>query len=162
MHTRSIRQRFTAAFGALIVLSLLTIPATANHSWGKYHVARPTTLTTNDPIPLNVGDNVNATWDPYLDTAISDWHASGTINLKIDLKEVPGGAGNDCVPTLERVEVCNAAYGTNGWLGIAQIWVTKFHITQGTAKMNDTYFNTASYNTPAWRQLVMCQEIAHD
>ena len=28
--------------------------------------------------------------------------------------------------------------------------------------MNDTYFNTAQYNTPAWRRLVMCQEIAHD
>ena len=28
--------------------------------------------------------------------------------------------------------------------------------------MNDTYFNKALYNTPAWRRLVMCQEIAHD
>lgn len=28
--------------------------------------------------------------------------------------------------------------------------------------MNDTYFNTPTYNTPAWRRLVMCQEIAHD
>jgi hypothetical protein len=27
--------------------------------------------------------------------------------------------------------------------------------------MNDTYFNTASYNTPAWKRLVMCQEVAH-
>ena len=27
--------------------------------------------------------------------------------------------------------------------------------------MNDTYFNTATYNTPAWRRLVMCQEVAH-
>ena len=36
------------------------------------------------------------------------------------------------------------------------------HITQAVAKMNDTYFNTATYNSPAWRRLVMCQEIAHD
>ncbi|HZO26624.1 MAG TPA: hypothetical protein VFH48_11625 [Chloroflexota bacterium] len=27
--------------------------------------------------------------------------------------------------------------------------------------MNDSYFNTVSYNSPAWRRLVMCQEIAH-
>ncbi len=27
--------------------------------------------------------------------------------------------------------------------------------------MNDTYFNAAPYNTPEWRQLVMCQEVAH-
>jgi hypothetical protein len=40
--------------------------------------------------------------------------------------------------------------------------VNGVHITQGTAKMNDTYFTTSAYNTPAWRRLVMCQEIAHD
>jgi hypothetical protein len=59
------------------------------------------------------------------------------------------------------VEVCATNYGKNGWLGLASIWVSGSHITQGTAKMNDSYFNTATYNTPAWRQLVMCQEIAH-
>ena len=32
---------------------------------------------------------------------------------------------------------------------------------QGTVKLNDTYFNTATYNTPAWRNLVMCQEVGH-
>lgn len=59
------------------------------------------------------------------------------------------------------MEVCNAAYGSNGWLGIASIWVKGDHITQGTVKMNDTYFNTATYNTSAWRQFVVCQEIGH-
>jgi hypothetical protein len=28
--------------------------------------------------------------------------------------------------------------------------------------MNDSYFNTATYNKPEWRRLVVCQEIAHD
>ena len=27
--------------------------------------------------------------------------------------------------------------------------------------MNDTYFNTAQDNTPAWRNLVVCQEVGH-
>jgi hypothetical protein len=27
--------------------------------------------------------------------------------------------------------------------------------------MNDTYFNRSTYNTPAWRNLVMCQEVGH-
>ena len=68
-----------------------------------------------------------------------------------------------CLPTAGRIEVCNAAYGTNGWLGIAQIWVSSgSHITQATTRVNDTYFNQAFYNTSAWRQMVMCQEIAHD
>ena len=27
--------------------------------------------------------------------------------------------------------------------------------------MNDTYFNSATYNTPVWRQFVVCQEVGH-
>jgi hypothetical protein len=48
-------------------------------------------------------------------------------------------------------------------LGVAQIWTSRgSHIVQATTKVNDTYFNMPQYNTPAWRRLVMCQEIAHD
>ena len=53
------------------------------------------------------------------------------------------------------------AYGNNGWLGIAQIWASGSHITQGVVKLNDTYFNTPTYDTGSWRQFVMCQEIGH-
>ena len=28
-------------------------------------------------------------------------------------------------------------------------------------KVNDSYFNTTKYNTPPWRNLVMCQEVGH-
>src|SRR4030095_6084444 len=59
------------------------------------------------------------------------------------------------------VEVCNGSYGNNGWLGIAQIWVSGKHITQGSVRLNDTYFDTPKYNTDAWRQLVVCQEVGH-
>ena len=42
-------------------------------------------------------------------------------------------------------QVCNSSYGNNGWLGLASINLTGgTHITQGSAKMNDTYFNTAT------------------
>ena len=27
--------------------------------------------------------------------------------------------------------------------------------------MNDTYFSTTTYNKPAWKQLVVCQEVGH-
>lgn len=87
---------------------------------------------------------------------MSDWTQSDVL----DLTKVVGGARN-CRPTSGRVEVCNKSYGQNGWLGIASIWVGGSHITQGTVKLNDTYFNTATYNTPAWRNLVMCQEVGH-
>ena len=52
-------------------------------------------------------------------------------------------------PTAGRMEVCNGSYGSTGWLGIAQIWLTSgSHITQATTKLNDTYFDTPAYNTP--------------
>jgi hypothetical protein len=126
----------------------------ASHSWGTYHWAR----STNE-LSLNVGDNCNSTWDPYLVEAIGDWNGSPDIQLT----KVPGGTRpKNCKATAGRIEVCNERYGRNGWLGIAQIWVSGSHITQGVAKMNDSYFNSAPYNTPAWRRLVMCQEVAHD
>ncbi len=126
----------------------------ADHSWGPYHWAR-----TANPLTLDVGDNVSSAWDDYLDEAISDWGQSSVI----DLTKVAGGGGKSCRPTTGRIEVCSRKYGNNGWLGLAQIWITAGeHITQATTKVNDTYFNTSTYNTPAWRRLVMCQEIGHD
>jgi len=127
--------------------------ASADHSWGNYHWAR-----TSNPFTLKIGDNVTSAWDPYLNEAISDWSASSVL----DLTKVTGQSNpKNCRATPGRVEVCNSKYGNNGWLGIASIWISGSHITQGVGKMNDTYFSTATYNTPAWRRLVMCQEIAH-
>lgn len=47
-------------------------------------------------------------------------------------------------------------------MGLAQIWVSGGeHIVQGITKVNDTYFNIPTYNTTAWKNLVMCQEVGH-
>lgn len=134
------------------VLAFATI-ATASHSWGAYHFAR-----TANPSNLQLGDNVSGVWDSYLTTTSTMWNASTVLSTTVVL-----GQSNvkNCRPTLGRVEVCNKAYGSNGWLGIASISVNGAHITQGTVKLNDTYFNTTKYNTPAWRQFVMCQEVGH-
>lgn len=126
----------------------------ANHSWGSYHWG-----TTTGVVTLKTGDNVDSRWDAYLDKAIVDWNTSAVI----ELVEVPGSTSpKSCRPTAGRIEACNARYGNTGWLGIAQIWASGSHITQAITKLNDTYFDTATYNTPAWRQMVTCQEIAHD
>jgi hypothetical protein len=77
---------------------------------------------------------------------------------------VPGqSARRPCKATQGQDEICNNTYGNTGWLGVATIWLASgtLHITQGTVKVNDTYFNTSTYNTPAWRNLVMCQEVGH-
>jgi len=126
--------------------------AKADHAWGEYHWAR-----TSNPFTLQLGDNVSGTWDSYLQTASSDWSLSDVLDTTI----TAGLAGKNCRATAGRAEICAKKYGYNGWLGIAQIWVSGDHITQGVVKMNDTYFNTSKYNSSAWRNLVMCQEIGH-
>jgi hypothetical protein len=142
-----------SALALLLALVAFSPAAQANHSWGKYHWAR-----TSNPFTLKLGDNVSSTWDSYLGTTSTDWTKSTVLNTTV----VPSQKDpTTCRPTSGRVEVCNAAYGTNGWLGVAQIWVSRRHIVQGTTKVNDTYFNRANYNTPAWRNLVMCQEVGH-
>jgi len=151
------------AKAVLAVLALFVIIgaygiAQADHAWGKYHW----NLSTNDTLanPLKLGDNLSiAAWQEGLAGASFDWNASVLKNA------VAAGTSNaNCDPTLGQVEVCNGAYGENGWLGIAQIWVYRGkdgHIAQAIVKLNDTYFALPQYGTPAWKNFVMCQEVGH-
>jgi hypothetical protein len=136
-----------------------------NHTWAGYHWARQ---NNQNPFTLKVGDNVSTAWDSYLATTISDWSASDGSGVTLhpspgNLTKVAGGTNpKNCRATNGRVEVCNSTYGRNGWLGLAGISITGgTHITQGYVKLNDTYYNTQQYNTPAWRNLVSCQEVGH-
>ncbi len=146
-------------FGASLFLGILAATAglvgvaEADHAWGSYHWAR-----TANPFTLKLGDNVSSAWDERLRVASDDWSASPVLDTAV----ITGTKDpRKCSPTAGQVEVCNASYGNRGWLGIASIWASGNHITKGTVKLNDTYFNTAKYNTPEWRQFVMCQEIGH-
>ncbi|HEX6876384.1 MAG TPA: hypothetical protein VF165_12050 [Nocardioidaceae bacterium] len=149
------RTKLLAALASAVLVAIFTPGAAqASHSWNGYHWAR-----TSNPFTVQLGDNVDSKWDAYLATTSSDWSRSTVLDTTI----VAGSTRpRTCKATAGRVEVCNATYGSNGWLGIASISVTGgTHITQGTVKLNDTYFNTAQYNTPAWRNLVSCQEVGH-
>lgn len=144
-------------FISLIALLLVAGVAQANNSWGKYHW----NISTAESIasPLVLGDNLTTSlWGTALSGASLDWNASVLKN------QVIAGSNTACDPTLGGVEICNAEYGNNGWLGIAQVWVYRGrdgHIAQGLVKVNDTYFNTTQFNTEPWRNLVMCQEVGH-
>jgi hypothetical protein len=137
-----------------LTFTLIASTASATHSWGGYHWAR-----TANPFTLKLSDNVTSTWDAYLATTSSEWSHSTVLHTTI----VAGQANpKNCRPTVGQVAVCNSKYGNTGWLGIASISITGgTHITQGSVKVNDTYFSSATYNTPAWRNLVMCQEVGH-
>lgn len=145
-------------YGSVLLAFLFALQptiASADHSWGNYHWAR-----SSNPISLTLGDNVSGTWDSALVVATSDWNVSAVLQISI----VAGGTTpRRCSATAgtRRIEVCNSTYGQTGWLGVASISVSGSHITSGTVRLNDTYFNTSQYNTPAWRALVTCQEVGH-
>jgi len=140
----------------VIALAVVVLPVVtqATHSWNNYHWAR-----TSNPFTIKLGDNVSSTWDSYLATTSSDWSLSSVLDTVI----VDGSTRpRSCKAKSGQGEVCSAKYGNTGWLGIASIYLTSgSHISAGTVKVNDTYFNTSTYNTPAWRNLVMCQEVGH-
>lgn len=146
-------KKITFALSVILFVMFVASTAQANHSWGGYHWAR-----TANPLALKLGNDLATGWNSFLQTASSDW----TLSSVLDTTIVTGQSNpKNCRPTNGRVEVCNNKYGNTGWLGVAQIWVSGLHITQGAVKMNDTYFSTATYNNPAWKQFVVCQEIGH-
>jgi hypothetical protein len=150
MHVRAFA---VAAVSVLVFAVFGATPALASHSWGNYHWAR-----TANPFTLKLGDNVSGVWDTYLNQVSADWSRSTVLDTTI----VAGGTRpKPCKARSGRVEVCNGSYGNNGWLGIAQIWVSGGHIVQGVAKVNDYYFGLPAYNNASARRHVLCQEVGH-
>ena len=148
---------FKQRFPLILLLLTFALPGAsmADHAWGKYKW-KPSSI----PFNLDLGDNVNSDWDGHLLGASTDW----TVSTVLDTTVVPGSTTADplsCNPEAGNVQVCNAEYGNNNWLGLAQIYTRGFTIIAGLAKLNDTYYNTSTYDTPAWRRMVMCQEVAH-
>ncbi len=149
------RRIMLALVAVVLTGSVFVSTAAANHSWGGYHWAR-----TSNPFTVKLGNNLTGGWTSILGTSSLDWSQSTVLDTAIVAGQ---SAQRRCKPTSGQDEICNNTYGNNGWLGVATIWLasgTK-HITQGTVKVNDTYFNTATYNSTAWRNLVMCQEVGH-
>ena len=154
MSTRTLRS--IALLGSLVILAALPLTAEATHSWSTYHWAR-----TANPFTVKVIDSMTVDWDPKLVLAISDWNASSVLDVSRDGADDSLKARKRCPTVTGKVRACNANYGNNGWLGLAQIWLSGSHIVQGTAKMNDSYLASSSYS-PTNRQHVICQELGHD
>ncbi|MES2047802.1 MAG: hypothetical protein V4447_05340 [Pseudomonadota bacterium] len=152
---RKIFRRVALGVSVALACAALATVAQANHSWGGYHWAR-----TTNPFTLKIGDNLTtADWKSHMAQTSSDWNSG---NSPVITAIVGGTANKRCSMVAGTTQVCNGKYGNNGWLGLASINITGgVHITQGSAKMNDTYFVTAKYNNPNEREHVMCQEVAH-
>jgi hypothetical protein len=152
---------FAACAGLIFTAVVFVKVASASHRWSVYHWARTTTQFT-----LKLGNNMSASWQPFLFQASSDWNspvAAGWRGAQPLLTSVVAGQSNrHCSAVSGTTQVCNARYGNNGWLGLASIYISGGeHITRGTAKMNDTYFSLSTYNNPNEKQHVVCQEVAH-
>lgn len=155
--TSTINKAILIIAGLALLFAGFVAVANANNSWSKYHWDKSTADSVTSPLVL--GDNLTTTaWRSSLSGASSDWNVSVLKNQAV------AGNNTNCNTVLGQVEVCNDTYGNTGWLGIAQIWVYRGrdgHIGQALVKVNDTYFNMAKYNTSAWRNMVMCQEVGH-
>lgn len=166
------RVRFIASIAALGFVGVSS-HSLANHAWGTYHWGRAT-----NPFALQLGNNLSGSWPTYLTYAIEDWNTpenaalnSGDAASKLQpwtrgavvrTVLVKGTAGGNCNAVAGTTQVCNKTYGANGWLGLATVWMNSSgHILQGTAKMNDTYFNSSVYSNANEKRHVMCQEVAH-
>lgn len=148
------RRLITIAAG----LALLgTSTAVANHAWGNYHWAR-----TTSSFNLTLVDSVSTgAWDAALGAASTDWSKSTVLSTAIGSGATDKKTRQRCAAPTGQVRVCNHTYGNTGWLGVAGIYASGDHITKAYVKLNDTYFNTSTYNTPEWRRSVTCQEVGH-
>ena len=141
---------------ALLLTAALAVPAAADHSWGVYQWARTAT-----PFDLLVVDSVSAERQGAFDTSLTLWSMSSKLNNVVDSVADGSRTRKRCRMVKGQMRVCNANYGQNGWLGMATINIdSNGHITQGTAKVNDSY-DWYFVQYPGMDNHVMCQEIGH-
>jgi hypothetical protein len=143
------------AFALAVLVIVTAVPVFAGHAWSTYHWRR-TTAQVAPPVVMNL----TGSWPNYAARVMTDWNASGVIESPWSFGSI--SQRRRCTSATGQIEVCNDSYGQNGWLGIAGISLSGGHIVKGYTKLNDTYYATAKYNTPAWRRMVFCQEVGHD
>lgn len=146
--------RIAAVVLGVAAVATAALTANASHSWGNYHWGR-----TTQNFPLQVIDSNTSNWDDELGRTLTDWSASTAFNLSITSYDDSSKTRRRCAAVAGKIRSCNMAYGNNGWLGLASINISGDHITQGTAKMNDSY--SAQFASQDERNHVMCQEIGH-
>lgn len=148
------------AFSRSLVCCLGTVAAVASavpasalvQSWNGYKWSRTGNLA------IQLGNNLTGAWAPRLVPTATAWSAAKVI----DFVPVAGSATSSaCGPVYGTVQVCNSNYGANGWLGYASVWLSSSFIVQATVRLNDYYFGQAKYNTNAWRDMTICQEVGH-
>ena len=141
----------------MTALVVVATTAGAGHSWEGFHWAR-----SANPASLQIVDSLVGEWDSYLGPSVADWDRSGVLSLSTTAGADSLVDRTACLPIAGKIRVCNAKYADPTWLGLATVYLNGDHITQATAQVNDTWFDTDLYNDPAAKRHVLCQEIGHD
>ena len=140
-----------AAACAVIAGAMPADAALPAQSWNGYRWSR------TGPLVISLGNNLSPAWSTLLAPAATAWTAAQNIDLVV----AAGRSTSTCGGVYGTIQVCNGNYGANGWLGYANVWLASGFIVQATVRLNDYYFGLARYNTAAWRQQTICQEIGH-
>ena len=144
-----------------LAIAGISVTAYATHSWNNYHWARTSSSFALQTLNSTVNGGTNANWPVLLSAAASQWSQSTSLDLALTPYDNSANGRKRCSAVAGKIRVCNAAYGKNGWLGLASINLdSNGHISKGTAKMNDSY---ASYYASDANEAphVMCQEVGH-
>lgn len=157
----------------LFALSLLVAtPIFASHAWSNYHwprssaeasitIYRSLTVTTYSNWPDHLQKSVYG--DPANPNTANrrGWNDSSVLALSIVSSATDSTTRYNCTPSNGTIRVCNYAYGSTGWAGLAQVWPDSAgHIQRANTKVNDSYMGSSANNP--WRRHVMCQEVGHD
>ncbi len=156
-----ISKRLLAKGTLAVAIAAVSVAAYATHSWNNYHWARTTSSFALHTLDSTVAGGTNANWPVLLSAAASQWSQSTNLDLSVVTYANSSRDRKRCTAVSGKIRVCNAAYGSNGWLGLASINLdSNGHISQGTAKMNDSYASTYASDANEAAH-VMCQEVGH-
>lgn len=159
-------------FVLLALLLVVATPLLAGHGWSNYHWPR-SSAEAQISIYRSLTVTAYANWPDHLQKSVfgdpsnpntanrRGWNDSSVLALSIVSSATDATTRYYCTPSTGTIRVCNYAYGSTGWAGLAQVWPdANGHIQRANTKVNDTYLGSSA-NMP-WRRHVMCQEVGHD
>lgn len=166
------RRASTLVIAATVSL-VVAAPGLANNAWNGYHWPEGSSDPHDGSITLNLVEDLTTAYGDAYSGALTDWHrGSNGDKGPLWLNSSPAGARPDACDNVATedagaqiagtIHLCNGPYGTNGWLGLARIWLAPDgHIEAGVALMNDSYMLEDPYDDPNAAQHVLCQELGH-
>ena len=129
---------------SLFLLVFTVTSAVASHRWGCWKYANASINWYNG----GTGDY----WNIYNEEARTD---SNSWHNYTDLSLTPTGSG-----TTDHINAYNGWYGTNGWLGLAEVVASDgCTVQEGRARLNQSYLDGTYSRTN--KEHVACQEIGH-